>query len=195
MRKWQLITLVVALVALLSIGAGRPVRPVAYQEVQMAVFSLQALHDEIENDPLALGYKNGDGTWKGDAEIAGLINAANYKIDRASVDMEAVRAAVTYAAYDTLGLDEQEWLVWMTPNSGQFVVTADMKLQLSGRTLTVNGVAGTGEDNDSFWALAHDQDMAPAMLAMIEVDGSRAEVLWGEGKTVSISEVAHAANL
>jgi hypothetical protein len=33
------------------------------------------------------------------------------------------------------------------------------------------------------------------MLALIEVDGSRAEVLWGEGKIVSISEVAYAANL
>jgi hypothetical protein len=37
--------------------------------------------------------------------------------------------------------------------------------------------------------------MAPVMLAVIEVDGGRAEVLWGEGKVVSISEVAHAANL
>jgi hypothetical protein len=161
----------------------------------MADFSLQALHDEIENDPQGLGYKEAGGAWKEDSVIVGLINAANYKIDRAGVPMEAVRAAVTYDAYNTILGDEQEWLRWMTPNSGTFQVTADMKLQLSGRTLTSNGVAGTGDDGDSFWAAAHDQDMAPAMLALIEIDGSRAEVLWGEGKVVTISEVAHAANL
>ena len=59
--------------------------------------------------------------------------------------------------------------MWQT--TGEYwTVTADMKLQLSGRTPAVNGVAGTGEDSDSFWALAHDQDMAPAMLALIEVE-------------------------
>jgi hypothetical protein len=70
-----------------------------------------------------------------------------------------------------------------------------MKLQLSGRALASNGIAGTGTDGDSFWAAADDQDMAPIMLALIEIDGSRAEVLWNEGKVISISEVAHAANL
>jgi hypothetical protein len=161
----------------------------------MAEFSLQALHDEIENDPQGLGYKNVDDTWKGDDVIAGLINAKNYKIDRMSIEMEAIRAAVTYDAYNNLSIDEQEWIRWMTPNSGLFQVTADMKLQLSGRTLASNGIAGTGTDGDSFWAAADDQDMAPIMLALIEIDGSRAEVLWNEGKVISISEVAHAANL
>jgi hypothetical protein len=83
----------------------------------------------------------------------------------------------------------------MTPNSGEFQVTADMKLQLTGRTPAADGAAGTGADGDSLWAAADDQDMAPLMLALIEIDGSRAEVLWGEGKIVSISEVAYAANL
>jgi hypothetical protein len=152
---------------------------VELQEVDMASFSLQALHDEIENDPAGLGYKEVGGAWKEDAVIAD----------------QTVRAIVTYDAYNTLALDEQEWIRWMTPNSGLFQVTADMKLQLSGRTLTANGVAGTGADGDSFWAAAHDQDMAPAMLALIEIDGSRAEVLWGEGKVVTISEIGHAANL
>jgi hypothetical protein len=124
------------------------------REAQLADFSLQALHDEIEADPLALGYKNGDGSWKGDAVIADLINAKSYKIDRANVEMETVRATVTYDAYNALALDEQEWIRWMTPNSGLFQVTADMKLQLSGRALASNGIAGTGTDGDSFWAAA-----------------------------------------
>ena len=160
----------------------------------MAEFSLQALHDEIEADPWGIGYKV-DGVWKGDDEIAALINTKNYKVDMASVPMESVRATVTYAAYDTQLGDEQEWLRWMTPNGGELKITADVKLQLTGRTLTVNGSAGTGADGDSFWAAAHDQDMAPAFLAMIEVDGSRAEVLWGQGITITNSHVSQAANL
>lgn len=160
----------------------------------MADFSLQALHDEIEADPQVLGYKVGS-AWKEDAEIVALINAADFSIDKESAPMEAVRATCTYEAYNTLSIDEQEWMLWMTPNSGAFYVTADMKLQLTGRGLAVGGVAGVGDDSNSFWALAHRGDMAPAMLALIEVAGSRAEVLWGEGKTVSISEVGHSANL
>ena len=160
----------------------------------MAEFSLQALHDEIESDPEGLGYKDG-ADWKEDAVIADLINAKNYKVDVSSVNMEDVRGITTYAAYDTLGIDEQEWLRWMTPNSGLFRVSADMKLQLTGRSLASNGIAGTGDNDSSFWALAHSDEMAPAMLALIEKDGSRAEVLWGYGKTVSIGEIGRAANL
>lgn len=161
----------------------------------MAEFSLQALHDEIEADPLSLGYKNPDTTWKEDAEIVDLINAKNYAVDKGSVAMEEVRAVTTYTAYNNLLADAQEWLRWMTPNSGQFQVTADMKLNLTGRTLAVDGVAGTGDDSDSFWALADDQDIAPVMLALIEVPGSRAEVLWGQGTSISIGQVGAAANL
>lgn len=160
----------------------------------MAEFTLQALHDEIETDPEAIGYKT-NGDWKGDQVIADLINAESYVVDRVSVPMEEVRAGVTYDAYNTLAIDEQEWLTWMTPNGGEFRVTADMKLQLSGRGLTSNGVAGSGNDSNSFWAAAHRGDMAPAMLALIEVPGSRAGVLWGESITVSASNVGHAANL
>ena len=160
----------------------------------MTDFSLQALHDEIENDPEGIGYKDGS-VWKEDAVIVDLINSKDFSIDRFSVLMEDVRAAVTYGAYDTLSIDEQEWIRWMTPNSGEFQVTADMKLQLSGRSLAIGGVAGVGDDGDSFWAAAHNQVMAPAMLALIEIPGSMAGVLWGENKSVSIGEVAHAANL
>lgn len=158
-------------------------------------FTLQELHDEIESDPEALGYKEAGGAWKGDQVIADLINAQNYTIDRDSVLMEAVRGITTYDAYNTLAIDEQEWLQWMTPNSGQFQVTTDMKLQLSGRSLTSAGVAGSGNDSNSFWSTANRGEMAPAFLALIEVPGSRAEVLWGEGSTVSNRNVAYAANL
>ena len=160
----------------------------------MAEFSLQALHDEIEADPQTIGYKDA-GVWKGDDVIADLLNAKNYVVDMASVSMEQVRAGVTYDAYNTLAIDEQEWLTWMTPNGGEFQVTADMKLQLSGRSLISNGIAGSGNDSNSFWSAAHRAEMAPAMLALVEVAGGRAEVLWIHGKIISIGEVAKAANV
>ena len=162
---------------------------------KMADFTLQALHDEIEADPWSIGYKEASGDWKGDQEIADLINAKNYTVDRLSVPMEEVRAGVTYDAYNDLARKEQEWLCWMTPNSGDFQVTADMKLQLTGRSLTSNGVAGTGNDSQSFWGSAHQSDMALAMLDLIEVPGGRAEVLWGQGKSISLNDVSKAANL
>lgn len=161
----------------------------------MTEFSLQELHDEIENDSQGLGYKEVGGTWKGDNVIVDLINAKNYKVDNLHVPMEEVRAITSYEGYNDLGMDEQEWIRWMTPNSGNFMVTPDMKLQLSGRSLALNGNAGSGNDNQSFWSVATRGEMAPAMLALIEVDGSRAEVLWGQSKTVTISEVGHSANL
>ncbi len=158
-------------------------------------FTLQELHDEIEADLEAIGYKEAGGDWKGDGVIADLINAKNYSIDLDSVPMEAVRGVTTYQAYNSLSIDEQEWITWMTPNSGEFQVTADMKLQLSGRELASGGSAGSGDDGDSFWSVAERGAMAPAFLALIEVPGSRAEVLWGPGSTVALANVAHAANL
>ena len=161
----------------------------------MSEFSLQELHDEIESDDQSLGYKEAGGAWKEDSVIVALINAKNYKIDNKSVLMESVREATSYAGYNDLSIDEQEWIRWMTPNGGNFMVSADMKLQLSGRSLTADGVAGTGNDNQSFWSVATRGVMAPAMLAIIEVDGSRSEVIWGQNKNVTISEVGHSANL
>jgi len=160
----------------------------------MADFSLQALNDEIVNDPETLGYKVG-AVWKSDGDIKALLDAKNLKVDRTSVEQEVVRATVTFSAYNSLSIDEQEWIRWMTPNSGQLKVTPDVKLQLTGRTAAANGVAGTGVDSDSFWAAADDQDMAPALLAIMEVDGSRAEVLWGDGTSPSLGQIGAAANL
>lgn len=164
----------------------------------MAQFTLQSLNDEIVNDPEGIGYKEVGGEWKGDQVIADLINAKNLKIDVEELDTSIVRSTCSLAAYDGLGIDKQEWLRWMTPAGARGIglkVTADVKLQLTGRTMASNGAAGTGSDNNSFWAAADDQDMAPAFLAIIEVDGSRAEVLWGDGQNVTASQVGAAANL
>ncbi|MHC4708280.1 MAG: hypothetical protein ACYS8I_14465 [Planctomycetota bacterium] len=161
----------------------------------MADFSLQALHDEIEADLESLGYKEAGGAWKGDQVIVDLINAKNYTIDRISIEVGLVRAAITFAAYNNLTIDEQEWIQWMTLGNGSFEVTADMKLQLSGRSLAVNGAGGSGNDNQSFWAVADRSEMVTVLLALIEVPGARAEVLWDEGRTISVGQVGAAANL
>lgn len=168
----------------------------------MADFTHEALKDEIVLDPESIGYKNTNDAWTGGPnptkpfdEIAGLANEPDLVIDRATIPMEDARAAATFEAYDSLSIDEQEWIRWVTPNGGALRITPDVKLQLSGRTPATNGVAGTGADSDSFWAAAHDQDMAPLYLSMIEKAGSRAEVLWGEGCVVTENDVVKALNI
>jgi len=167
----------------------------------MADFTLQALNDEIDNDPTSQGYKEVGGEWKADQVIVDLINAQDLKIDRLNITANELQTTATYDAYNNLSIDEQEWFqILATIGSGGqsgtgIKVNADLKLQLSGRTLTSNGAAGTGFDNNSWWAPADDQDIAPAFLALIEISGSRAEVLWDEGATISPGQVGAAANL
>ncbi len=165
----------------------------------MAEFSLAALNAEISNDPEGLGY--GIGTvpydplteWRSDQAIADLINAKNLTIDQGRVLSDDINGDTHFAWYDGMSIDRQEFYTLQTRREF-WKVTADMKLFLSGRTLAVNGQAGTGADNDSEWAAADDQDAAPAMLALIEVPGSRAEILWGKGIAISLGQIGRAAN-
>jgi len=161
----------------------------------MAEFSLVALKDEIVNDPEVFNYKNSatPTDWKGDQEIADLINVKNLVIDRIRVLSEDINGDTEFAWYDGMTIDRQEFYTLQTRREN-WKVTADMKLFLSGRTLAANGVAGTGVDSDSEWAAADDQDAAPAMLTLIEISGSRAEVLWLEGQTITDGQVGAAFN-
>ncbi len=167
----------------------------------MAEYSNIALKDEIVDDPEGLGYKNTDDTWtggpnppKGDLEIADLINAKNLVVDRADVSVEEVRAVVTLQAFKDLLTPETDWVMWNAPASGDWLLTVDMKLQLTGRTLAADGVAGTGQGRDGFWggSVSEQDALGDAMLALIEVVGSRAEVLWGVGITISLGQVGRA---
>ena len=165
----------------------------------MAEFSLAALEAEISNDPEGLGY--GTGTipydplteWKGDQVIADLLNAKNLTIDRVRVPSEDINGDTHFDWYDGMTIDKQEFYTLQTRRES-WKVTVDMKKFLTGRNLTVNGVPGTGVDGDSEWAAADDQDAVPAMLALIEVPGSRGEVLWDEGRNISAGEVGRAVN-
>ena len=161
----------------------------------MAEFSLVALKDEIVGDPQGLGYKNSAtaNDWKEDSEIADLINAKNFVIDRPQVASGDINGDTEFAWYDGMTIDKQEFYTLQTRREF-WKVSADMKLFLTGRSLAVDGVAGAGADNQSEWAAADDQDAAPAMLALIEVPGSRAEVLWGVGTSISLGQVGRAFN-
>ena len=149
----------------------------------MADFSLQALHDEIENDPQGLGYKDG-GVWKEDAVIVGLINATEgpgaAQIMRKLITPEEIWNSIPYAEYEQYGAAKREWL--------------DTALELAGGTGLIDG-----NDPIVFANLIAvfpaNSDARANILAKIQRMGSRAEVLWGEGKVVSISEVGHASNL
>lgn len=160
----------------------------------MADFTLAALKAEIDTDPESLGYKIGV-VWKSDQTIADLLNLKNLVIDRARVDMEDVRGQTSFDNYNPLSIDEQEYIRWQTPNGGRWLVTAHMKLDLTGRALIVNGAPSTANDNASFWAASQRTNVIPKMLALIEIPGSRSEVLWGEGQNITAGNVGAAANV
>ena len=136
---------------------------------------LLALKNEVNNDPLGLGYdQNANIT-----QITGLINAKNYTVSKPEISSALIRSACTYDAYNNLAIDEQEWIRWITPGAKgeeDLTVTVDLTTRL------------TGPDAASIWAVADRVAMNAAMLALIEVPGSRAEILFGYGASISGSD-------
>ena len=149
----------------------------------MTDFTLELLKAEIENDPLGLGYAPG-AVWLGDQEIADLMNAANYTVNRSTVDTGDIRGNVTFDAFDGLVTAEQAWLEWLTAN-GVIPVTDD----------TLQQLAGVPTANGSVWAVAERTEMNAAMELLMQFQGGRAEVLWGGGTTISAGQVGAAANV
>jgi hypothetical protein len=161
----------------------------------MADFTLQALHDEIEADPQTVGYKNGDGTWKGDAEIADLINDP---VNGATITRKLIqRNEIIYGiepgecvqtssdvAPDGVFSDTERW--WLSMILRDEIVDANDSeifaglLQLFPTEAERPGFRGTSRVN---------------IQSTLQRQGSRAEILWGEGRTMSIGNVGHAANL
>jgi hypothetical protein len=149
----------------------------------MADFSLQALHDEIVNDPEGAGYSGME-----HATIAAAMNDPDHAIlagivDRRHISMEDVRAAVPVGDYDKLTADRQEWLRWISGGGGSIRVNSQMKESLT--KLAANG---------GIW---HDTTVSAhtAILALIQYTGSRSEVLFGEGYSVTPSQIANALRL
>lgn len=151
------------------------------------------LKAEITNDPQGLGLSPG-GVWLGDQAIADLLNAVSYRADVPELASSDVIGTVYFAAYDTLSIDEQEWVRWITSRE-RMVVSEAVKTALTGRAAASDGTAGAGSDAASIWSAAERGTIAPVLLAMVEVDASRAEVLWGVGLSVTAGQVAAAANV
>ena len=141
---------------------------------------LAELKDEMNTDPLGIGY---DPLGANQPNVD-LINAKNYTVDKPKISAAAVRSATTLDAYDGVLADKQEWLRWMTGTNGfdeeNMDVTPDLRVQL------------TGDGGASIWAVGERPEMEAAMLALIETAGSRAEVLWGHGTSISTADWAAA---
>lgn len=138
---------------------------------------LAELKSEVAVDPEALGYAAVvDET---DALLS-LLNDPNDAtlLPKPGIDPAEVRAATTFDAYNDLSIDEQEWIRWMTGanaanNGSSLRVTTDLRARL------------TGPDSASIWSAAERDAMNAAMLALIDVPASRAEILWGYGTSIS----------
>jgi hypothetical protein len=138
---------------------------------------LAELKSEVAVDPTALGYAAV--VAETDALLA-LINDKNPAtlVSKPGIDPASVRSQTTFDAYNNLSIDEQEWIRWMTGansanNGSSLAVTPDLRARL------------TGPGNASIWAAADRDAMNAVMLALIDVPGSRAEILWGYGTNIS----------
>jgi len=132
---------------------------------------LTALKAEVTNDPLAIGYSYfTDGNTD---KLVGEINAKNYTTSKPKISSSDVRAAVTFDAFNNLSIDEQKWIQWVVPGEAEddIVVTPDLRTVLT--------------TSSTFWATGDRAAMQAAMLALIDVPGSRAEVLFGYGTYIS----------
>ena len=141
---------------------------------------LATLKSEVNTDPLALGYNASSGDTGLVLETINLVRA-QFIVSKPAIDPADVRAACTYDAYNNLSIDEQEWLQWMTGSGGgggaeSLVVTVDLRLQLTD---------AEGNGTASVWAVADREAMNAAMLSLIDINGSRAEDLFGQGTVIS----------
>jgi len=146
----------------------------------MAEFSLQALHDEIEADPLGIGYKNGDGSWKEDRVIVDLINdpANGDVVQRNHISPEEVIEQIVIDEWDAITASQRLY-IGLLPSLAEIDATEN-GTEVRANLLSIFGPTTTTRAN---------------LVSVVQKDGSRAEVLWGEAFAVSISNVAYAANL
>lgn len=137
---------------------------------------LLTLQTEVNTDPNGYGY---DGT----ITQAGVLDPINLKRDTITVSLPTINTkdiigAIYFEAYNNISIDEQEWIRWITNSAESLNMTQDLRDRLT-------GVLGGSVTGDSIWAAADDDIMEPIMLALIDVDGSRAEELFGQGTSIS----------
>lgn len=140
--------------------------------------TLQELRDEIVNDPLGLGYVNGQGDWVGDQIITDMLNSTNNgaNVRRTAVPMREIYANIVWADFMILGQGAREAFR---------LITSTNALDASSQNIIDAFVAIFGGGSATVSAL----NVATTKM------GSRAEVLWGEGTSIAIGQVARAENL
>lgn len=148
------------------------------------MFSLQALRDEIVNDPNAIGYKVDATTWKGDRVIVELVNdlANGATVRRRRVLPSEITASLDLGEYQGLTVASRQYLDLLFQNSDESVGAGidTTEPAIFAALTTLFGPAS---------------QTRAALLTKIDRPGSRAEVLWGDGTVVTALQVARAANL
>ena len=150
----------------------------------MADFTLEALKDEIVDDPETIDYKNPDTTWKGHQAIADLINdpVNGAAILRKNIPMDDVFAEIDWIV-DWLGLAGSRELVLDKQQAFRLITSTDV---IDGNSVRIrDAFAGifAGTTGGTLGRLNN----------LTQKAGGRAEVLWGDGVTISLSQVARAA--
>ena len=142
-------------------------------------FTLQQLHDEIENDPNTIGYKEG-AAWKSDGVIAALINdtANGGTIQRQYVSPGEIIEQIALADWNTAEAAERLYLQLLP--SLESISTVQNGTEVRNNLISIFDQGSTTRTN---------------LLAIIQRTGSRAEVLWGENVLVTAGDVGRASNL
>lgn len=145
----------------------------------MTEFALQSLHDQIEADPQAIGYKEPNGDWKGDQVIADLFNdsALGAVIERSNVSAEEIIQQITIVDWRALSTGDQLYCQLLMP-LGNIDTTSATEVRAALLAIFAPGT-----------------DTRDNLIAVVERQGSPAEVVWGEGTRITAGNVGHSANL
>ena len=135
---------------------------------------LLALKNEINIDPNAYGYVPEDTNLVLDILA---LKRTEITVSRPTLQAVEIISVAYFAAYNGLAIDEQEWLRWIT-SIETIQVTQDVRDRFT-------GVLGGSLTGDSIWSAGTDDTMEPIMIALIDIDGSRAEELFGFGTVIN----------
>lgn len=140
---------------------------------------LAALKAEVTVNPLGLPYVPSS-TQEGILDVINLKNPA-YIVSKPKIAPAQVKKTTTLNAYNEAPADKQDWLRWMTEGGSEeeiMYVTSDLRLRL----------AGDPTPAASIWGINNRVEMNAAMKALMDVPGSRAEVLFGFNTIISKSD-------
>lgn len=145
---------------------------------------VQALKNELVNDPVPMNYQGGGTDHTFDAVDSAIISdpTADRTVNETNVDTGDIRGVTTFDAFQGLTAAEEAWFAWLTQN-GAIPVNDDTLANLA-------GIGGTSK-----WAAGNRSEMEPRMVALMQRTGSRADELFGIGSNITPSHIAAAVSL